>query len=124
MLATYSIVSRMPCACRHQLHDRRQQRGGTILVRASLPQESKLPATLSEKLLLYTDYLKDYLLWGLVRLQKMADIEEGMVLVARLLPLQVVPAKFDQLLAVCSHAVGQISHQQCCHLKQLHVDGI
>ena len=69
-------------------------------------------------------YLKDYFLRGLVRLQKMAHIKEGMVFVAGLLPLQVVPAKLYELLAVCSHAVGQISHQQCCHLKQLHVDCI
>ena len=73
---------------------------------------------------LYMDYLKDYLLRGLVRLQKMAHIKEGMVLVAGLLPLEVIPAKLDELLAVCGHAVGQVSHQQCCHLKQLHVDGI
>lgn len=77
-----------------------------------------------KKSLLYTTCLKDNFLWGLVRLQKMADIEESMVFVARLLPLQVVPAKLDELLAVCSHAVGQVSHQQRCHLKQLHIDGI
>jgi len=71
-----------------------------------------------------TDYLKDYFLRGLVRLQKMAHVEEGMVLVTGLLPLQVIPAKLDELLAVYSHAVGQVSHQQSCHLKQLHVDCI
>ncbi len=54
----------------------------------------------------------------------MAHIQEGMVLVAGLLSLQVVPAKLDQLLAVRGHAAWQVPHEQGGQLKQLHVDCI
>ena len=54
----------------------------------------------------------------------MAHIQEGMVLVAGLLPLQVVPPKLDELLAVSGHAGWQVAHHQCGQLKQLHVDCI
>ena len=68
--------------------------------------------------------LKNDLFRGLVSLQEVADIEKSMVLVAGLLPLQVVPPKLDQLLAVCRHAAWQVAHHQCCQLQQLHVDCI
>ena len=69
-------------------------------------------------------YLKDNLLRCLVRLQEVAHIQEGMVLVAGLLPLQVVPPKLDELLAVGGHAGWQVAHHQSGQLKQFHVDCI
>lgn len=68
--------------------------------------------------------LQDDLFWSLICLQEVADIQEGVVLVAGLLPFQVVPAKFDELLAVGGHAAWQVAHQQRRQLKELHVDCI
>lgn len=68
--------------------------------------------------------LENNLFWSLVCLQEVADVQEGMVLVAGLFPFEVIPSKLDELLAVGGHAAGQVAHHQRCKLKQLHVDGV
>ena len=47
-----------------------------------------------------------------------------MILIAGVLPLQMIPAKLDQLLAMNGHHAGQVPHQQRGQLQQLHVDWV
>ena len=59
-----------------------------------------------QKRLISTADLEDNLLRCLICFQKVAHIEEGVVLVAGVFTFQVVPAKFDELFSVNGHDAG------------------
>ena len=68
--------------------------------------------------------LQDDLLGGLVGIQEVADVEEGVVLGGAVVALEVVPAKLDELLAVLHQLLRRAPYQQRRQLQQLHLHAL
>ena len=68
--------------------------------------------------------LEHNLLGSLVRLQKVADVDERPLLAADVLGLEVVPTKLDELLAVSHELVGEVADEQRAHAQELNPQGV
>ena len=68
--------------------------------------------------------LEHDLLGSLVRLQKVADVDERPLLAADVLGFEVVPTKLDELLAVSHELVGEVADEQRAHAQELNPQGV
>ena len=68
--------------------------------------------------------LQHDLLGGLVGVEEVADVEEGVVLGGAVVALEVVPAELDELLAVLHQLLRRAPDQQRRQLQQLHLHAL
>ena len=69
-------------------------------------------------------HLQDNLLGGLVGVEEVADVEEGIVLGGAVVALEMVPAELDELLAVLHQLLRRAPDQQRRQLQQLHLHAL
>ena len=70
------------------------------------------------------EHLQDDLLRRLIRLEEVAHVDEGPLLGAAVLRLEMVPAELDELLAMAHELVGEVTNEKRAETEELNAHGL